>query len=356
MIMKLRHSCFAAGVALMLICGCSTVSGNSPSDNLNHDQNLNNNVNDNQVTDQANDNTAGNDTNALPTAEDIDGDGVANEADNCPDLSNPVQGDLDGDGVGNSCDNCPDDVNSDQANADGDYLGNSCDPHPDVAESELDNGNDNQGDNINDNSASDNLNENGNGNGNENENTNDNSSDNENTNDNIGVDVFLLETETIEPDNYESGTDLTFISENVTLYTMLDDGDIVPLFEITASEDDGFEFAPTGVKVFGHSDIPFFTDIRRMRINFNNPGQAISIDYAGGTPNDIAEVGILRAYDDHDQLLEEYLTQPLLAGAVETMTITRASVDIAWVEAYGEGDAFGRLDNLVITVQIPGSD
>jgi hypothetical protein len=37
---------------------------------------------------------------------DLDGDGVANATDNCPDTANAVQADADGDGVGDACDNC----------------------------------------------------------------------------------------------------------------------------------------------------------------------------------------------------------------------------------------------------------
>jgi len=41
----------------------------------------------------------------------------------------PIE-DRDGDGVANEDDNCPDDPNSDQANTDGDELGNACDENP----------------------------------------------------------------------------------------------------------------------------------------------------------------------------------------------------------------------------------
>jgi hypothetical protein len=77
---------------------------------------------------------------------DIDGDGVLDESDNCPDVSNPNQNDGDGDGVGNACDdgsttptdtdndgvpdasdNCPDVPNSGQGDSDGDGIGNRCD-------------------------------------------------------------------------------------------------------------------------------------------------------------------------------------------------------------------------------------
>lgn len=44
----------------------------------------------------------------LPPEVDPDRDGVADDEDNCPGLSNPSQSDRDGDGVGDDCDPCPD--------------------------------------------------------------------------------------------------------------------------------------------------------------------------------------------------------------------------------------------------------
>ena len=61
-----------------------------------------------------------------PTADDTDGDEVANEIDNCIDVANRDQSDLDGDGVGDVCDNCPNLANTDQADADGDAIGDVC--------------------------------------------------------------------------------------------------------------------------------------------------------------------------------------------------------------------------------------
>lgn len=70
---------------------------------------------------------------------DVDGDGVADELDNCPQVANPNQDDLDGDAAGDICDICPDDAAND---ADGDGLCAPEDPCPDDA------GNDEDGDGV----------------------------------------------------------------------------------------------------------------------------------------------------------------------------------------------------------------
>ncbi|MDX2087252.1 MAG: lamin tail domain-containing protein [Kofleriaceae bacterium] len=105
----------------------------------------------------------------IPSATDADGDGIADGADNCPNVFNPVrpvdmgtQGDSDSDGLGDTCDpcpldanstacgsidpndrdhdgepndtdNCPDIANGDQADNDDDGKGNVCDPCPEQA-------------------------------------------------------------------------------------------------------------------------------------------------------------------------------------------------------------------------------
>jgi hypothetical protein len=75
------------------------------------------------------------DNNANP--DDVDGDGVVNADDNCPDTSNAAQHDEDGDTVGDACDNCPADVNANQADTTErevmqfpDGVGDVCDPRP----------------------------------------------------------------------------------------------------------------------------------------------------------------------------------------------------------------------------------
>ncbi len=99
---------------------------------------------------------------AQPSADDSDGDGLANATDNCPTVWNPDQGDLDsdkqgdacdvcpivanatvcpkpgpddldGDGVANATDNCPNIANADQLDTDADGKGDVCDPCPKLA-------------------------------------------------------------------------------------------------------------------------------------------------------------------------------------------------------------------------------
>jgi len=60
-------------------------------------------------------------------AADTDGDGIADELDNCPAVANPTQRDTDGDGIGDRCDNCRLVANPLQEDADGDGVGDACD-------------------------------------------------------------------------------------------------------------------------------------------------------------------------------------------------------------------------------------
>lgn len=62
---------------------------------------------------------------------DLDGDGVFDGFDNCPEVANADQTDTDGDGLGDACDDC-----ADQFDADGDGVGDECDNCPNNANPE----------------------------------------------------------------------------------------------------------------------------------------------------------------------------------------------------------------------------
>jgi len=66
-----------------------------------------------------------------PVADD-DGDGVANDKDNCPTAANADQVNEDGDSLGNACDLCVQIADSAPGDRDGDLIGDVCDPNPDV--------------------------------------------------------------------------------------------------------------------------------------------------------------------------------------------------------------------------------
>ncbi|NIO45152.1 MAG: hypothetical protein GTN36_06415 [Candidatus Aenigmarchaeota archaeon] len=61
---------------------------------------------------------------------DTDGDGIVDNWDNCPYVSNLGQEDTDLDGIGDVCDNCPNDSNPDQIDTDLDGIGDVCDNCP----------------------------------------------------------------------------------------------------------------------------------------------------------------------------------------------------------------------------------
>lgn len=66
-----------------------------------------------------------------PDDGDCDGDGIADEEDNCPEEANGDQVDSDGDGLGDVCDLCPDIDDPLMFDTDLDGLGDACDDFPD---------------------------------------------------------------------------------------------------------------------------------------------------------------------------------------------------------------------------------
>lgn len=83
---------------------------------------------------------------ACPVDVDDDGDGVANDGDNCPDDANPGQENLDEDSAGDVCDDFPGD-SSETVDSDGDGVGDNADVFPDDPNETGDEDGDGVGDN-----------------------------------------------------------------------------------------------------------------------------------------------------------------------------------------------------------------
>jgi len=79
-------------------------------------------------------------------SDDIDGDGIPNERDNCPTAYNPGQEDRDRDGFGDLCDFCPDLATPANHDEDGDGFGDECDNCPSYPNFQLDSDGDGIGD------------------------------------------------------------------------------------------------------------------------------------------------------------------------------------------------------------------
>ena len=148
----------------------------------------------------------------------------------------------------------------------------------------------------------------------------------------------------VEPDNYPNRTELTSIVPQVTLNTTLADNVPVPLFAVTAT-DDTF----TGRRVFAHVNIPFFSNERRLRMDFSGLVSSVSLEFIAGDTL-TAYIGRLEAYDRQNVLVGTYVTSSL-TGNAETMFLSTPVPDIAWAVAYSDpgGSPFGRLDHLVFS-------
>jgi hypothetical protein len=66
----------------------------------------------------------------MPMPGDVDGDGIDDSEDSCPDDFDPNERDHDGDGIGDPCDKCPVILDAADPDQDGDGVGDKCDPGP----------------------------------------------------------------------------------------------------------------------------------------------------------------------------------------------------------------------------------
>jgi len=147
---------------------------------------------------------------------------------------------------------------------------------------------------------------------------------------------------TIEPDAYAHQQVLNTVSPYVTLSTAVPPSND-PTFAVVAYTDAAG--ASTGTKVFAHGGgIPFWADIRKLRMDFHVPVTSISLDCIASGFFSNSYAGRLEAYSAAGVLLTSDDTNLLVGGQHETMTVTAPT--IAYALAYPPLDPFGDLDHL----------
>jgi hypothetical protein len=155
----------------------------------------------------------------------------------------------------------------------------------------------------------------------------------------------------IEPDDYAAGTVLDHLFPPLTLVTADANNSPMPFFPVTAVTENFLGYAPTGTKVFGNAGINFWNNNWRLRLDFAQPANFLSLEFGGGNFAQ-GETARLDVFNQSGQLLASYVSQPRLGGSFETLSISRPAGDIAWAVAYlpPDGGSFGRFDRLQFSV------
>ncbi len=158
----------------------------------------------------------------------------------------------------------------------------------------------------------------------------------------------LAEEISVEPDDYEIGTDLSTIVPGVTLSVEEQSDGVV----VSALGDAGRccscpspdPCASTGTQVFGWFEVtggPWQQDSGEFRADFDQPTDFVSIDLVG-TDNGDAQ---LRAFAANGALLQSFTAHLDARGHIVTASISRASPDIAYILAGGVINERNNLDN-----------
>ncbi|HYH68680.1 MAG TPA: VCBS repeat-containing protein [Urbifossiella sp.] len=157
----------------------------------------------------------------------------------------------------------------------------------------------------------------------------------------------------VDPEQLPNGFELTNFFDRVTLSTSSINN---PTFDDSSVQvqniNPGVGTQPTtGTGIFGWGPgFNFWTSGTGLRGDFYRPVQSISLDMIGTTIT--AQIGRLEVFADDGTLLAFVTTQGLLDGQSETMTIDRATADIAYFRAYPDptGFPFNYFDNLRFTL------
>ena len=145
-----------------------------------------------------------------------------------------------------------------------------------------------------------------------------------------------------EPDDFAPGDVLNLAFPGVTLSNPVTNADVI-------AEVAGFT-PPTGGLVF--APLPGSPQGWRegdnvLRADFESPQSFVSIDVGS---DDQSDIGFLRAYDEAGTLLAQVVSGGVTNGNSETLTITRPTADIFYIQAAGVGGDITPLDNLQYSV------
>ncbi len=141
---------------------------------------------------------------------------------------------------------------------------------------------------------------------------------------------------------------LTHAYPGVTISTAGTDN--VPFnFEVRAIR----EFTPffnTNNFLFSHVGINFFSDVRRLRFDFDHPVREVSIVAIGPVSTTTPSYGRIEAYNANDELIGVSISNPLFNSGRQTIGVGSTDDNIAYAVAYTDesfldGSPFGRFDS-----------
>ena len=147
----------------------------------------------------------------------------------------------------------------------------------------------------------------------------------------------------VEPDAFAAGTDISNAYSGVTLSSIglgFDGDSDASIFAIDSASQALEPFTASTVRlVFGTNDATFphlfaGTGAASLRVDFASDVHKVFLD---AISNNGADAGTLRAFDSLDNLLATYTTASMTANVFETMVVTAAGQQIAYVTASQRG-------------------
>lgn len=151
------------------------------------------------------------------------------------------------------------------------------------------------------------------------------------------------EATTMDPDSFLPDQVLDFVSPKLRITTA--DADNLPVAEqVTASVD---SVVGQDGQLFAHAGNTAWTTDRRLRVDFSSPASSVQLDFIAASDTG-PERGTLVAFSHAGEQIANVTSSSLQKGQLETMSIQRATADIAFVVAYTSESTSnqGRLDNL----------